>query len=173
MILNIGLPRTGTASMAEALKILGYKKVVHKVSELKIISIEEIKKLDALTDFAGLIQAKAFTLDQIKKEFDAQFILTTRPFGSWYESCTNFFKRKHNPNNPGPDKYVSPIHDTVFKGITDEDAYKKMYTDHNVRAKLLFPGLLELNVEEVSWKKLCNFLKKSVPEEDYPHVNRG
>ncbi|KAK5136209.1 hypothetical protein LTR08_003816 [Meristemomyces frigidus] len=105
-VLVLGLPRTGTSSMVQALKILGYDNVHHMATcisnplenELWLKAIDAkwgdampLNREDwdallgdcmAVTDFPSA----AFPMELIKAYPEAKVILTTRPFDAWYSS---------------------------------------------------------------------------------------
>ncbi|KAL4724673.1 hypothetical protein ACLX1H_008115 [Fusarium chlamydosporum] len=109
-VLSLGLPRTGSASMAEALTILGYKDVYHGIQAIdrnqdwmvmeracdasfpnlpshtgKPLTREEWDELwghcEATTDVASL-----FASQLIETYPDAKVILTIRDFEPWFKS---------------------------------------------------------------------------------------
>ncbi|KAM4061063.1 P-loop containing nucleoside triphosphate hydrolase protein [Hirsutella rhossiliensis] len=109
-VLALGLPRTGSASIAEALTILGYKDVYHgsrffdSPGDLRIFSRAADATFPVLPTYTG----RAFTLQDWEKVFGsceastdvagvfsnqlvelypkAKVILTVRSFDKWYES---------------------------------------------------------------------------------------
>ncbi|TWU70851.1 hypothetical protein ED733_002123 [Metarhizium rileyi] len=110
-VLSLGLPRTGSASIAKALKILGYESVCHGVDIIdtapevlrlfgraadasfpvlpsytgKPFAVKDWEELywkyDASTDVAGL-----FGPHVLKCYPNAKVILVIRPFEQWFES---------------------------------------------------------------------------------------
>ncbi|PHH82669.1 hypothetical protein CDD82_5209 [Ophiocordyceps australis] len=114
-VLSLGLPRTGSASMARALTILGYENVCHGLDLIEAASPKVFNLLDracdatypALPSYTG----KAFSVDDWEELYrdceastdaagvfapqmmqcypDAQVILAIRPFDKWYESVND------------------------------------------------------------------------------------
>ena len=81
-IFGIGLSRTGTLSLTEALKELGYR-TVHYPPIPKFFKY--IDENDAFTDITVSCNYKI--LD--KKYLGSKFILTIRDKESWLKSCEN------------------------------------------------------------------------------------
>ena len=184
-IFCIGVNKTGTSSLHQALKILGYRSV-HYVDKhgnnIKTI-IEQnyqagrdiltgLEEYDAISDWDYPTHAI-----EIFKMFDAQypgskFILNTREFNSWIESrknhvLNNQIKKAQNPNNPEPG--------LEWQRIDIED-WKTEYESRHKEAYLHFKDrqddLLVFNVSEGdSWGKLCPFLNKPIPEVAFPRAN--
>ncbi|KAJ4045914.1 hypothetical protein NW758_006106 [Fusarium oxysporum] len=133
-VLCLGLPRTGTASMAEALTVLGYKDVFHG---LKILDDKEAwKNLERATDasFPNLptYTGKPFTRQQwdeiwgeceattdvasiyaprlIETYPNAKVILVIRDFEPWFKSVDeSVLKQLWNPIAEFSIKFVEPL----------------------------------------------------------------
>lgn len=167
-IFGIGLPRTGTASLCEALRILGYS-VRHYPKY-----ISRAANYDALVD-----TPICNCFEQLDEEYPgSKFILTTRSLESWLKSCKNASARFrwHNlrpDGRCGPEVYKS--HMDLF-GCTnyDETKFTDGYFKHADRVSKYF-GSRSYLVYEVAdgWTPLCDFLEKPVPGEEFPHRNKS
>lgn len=115
-VLALGLPRTGTASIAEALTILGYKNVHHgitaidKVDDWKVIERAADASFPNLPTYtgrpftreqwdelygpceAGTDMASLFSVQLIKTYPEAKVLLVIRDFDKWYESYEIIFQ---------------------------------------------------------------------------------
>jgi hypothetical protein len=161
-IFGIGLTRTGTTSLTEALKILGYS-AVHCP-----MSYEEIEHHEASTDTA--VAARFEFLDLLYP--NSKFILTIRDLDSWIDSAA-FLARS--------------VNDPIWKLETRSklwgsfvfDRYKFIEGYHKHHSKVLHHftnrpnDFLTLDLKSTDkFEKLCSFLDKPIPSDDYPHLNK-
>nr|XP_039263590.1 uncharacterized protein LOC120339504 isoform X2 [Styela clava] len=158
-IICAGLQKTGTKSIAEALRILGYD--VHDAFEQLLYDRELWDKIVANTvtteDYQRILRDVDAVIDwpavavweQIMEAFpDAKVILTIRSNeDEWYGSMKNQCKVTNN--------YVP-----------------SRYRQHNLYVNSICPEkkLLIYNVKE-GWEPLCRFLNKEIPEQTFPKVN--
>lgn len=173
-IIGIGFQKTGTSTLREALKILGY--TVKDTTPRALIPILRgnfkkvlriLKNYDALEDTPWYI---------IYKELDvmipgSKFILTIRDEESWYTSVS---------------KHIGDLraahHEWIYgrgKGLPKEDKENtiSVYRKHATEVKEYFkdrPGdLLVLDFTKGDkWEKLCEFLGKEIPAIPFPHYNK-
>ena len=161
-IFGIGLTRTGTTSLAEALKILGYS------AKHLPMSYHDIEIHDASTDTP--VAARFPILDVFYP--NSKFILTTRDKDSWIISAESL-----NRNNDDPIWLLEGraiLYKTVIfernKFLDAYDNYQDFVTNYfkNRPNDLLVLSLNDTN----KWEKLCNFLNKSIPNVEYPYLNK-
>lgn len=169
---GIGLGRTGTKSLCEALRILGYRKVIHNP-----LTLEELDDCDAA---AEALCAQNFKYLDYKFP-NSRFVLTTRNEQDWLESCDRAMKKypwQRLLNTP----YYGPMirNRMVRFGCVeyDEDALRRTFYMHHLNVFDYFSdkdNLLVLDLfhtpREDPWKKLCDFLDKDVPETPFPNVD--
>lgn len=174
-IIGVGFQKTGTSTLREALKILGYK--VKDTSSRALIPIlkgnyakvlKMIRKYDAVEDTPWYKIYKE--LDSLLP--DSKFILTTRDSESWYQSVN-----RHIGNLRSAD------HEWIYgrgKGLPKDDKENtiKVFLNHNREVINYFKGrpndLLVLDfTKDDKWEKLCEFLNKEVPKVPFPHYNKG
>jgi len=161
-IFGIGLTRTGTTSLTEALKILGYS-AVHCP-----MSYEEIENHEASTDTA--IAARFEFLDLLYP--GSKFVLTTRDLDSWIESAASL------------DRFESdPIWQLETRAklwgsfLFDREKFIEGYHKHHSKVLRHFRNrpndflILDLRATE-KFEKLCGFLNKPKIESEYPHLNK-
>jgi len=178
-IFAIGFHKTGTSSLGRALEILGYKSCFG-ANELRA-QLGDSNMMQALfkSDFESIFKfAEAYECFNdlpwfaIYKALDqrfpnSKFILTTRIESSWLKSSKEYFGDT-----------VSPFRLWLYgrsNAINEEEVYLNRYKKHNKEALIYFENrddLLILPIEEKDkWARLCAFLDKPIPQEDYPQFN--
>jgi len=187
-IFNIGLHRTGTSSLADALTKLGYK--VWHGPYFKKLENNYYEKFDALTDtqVKGKNQPD-FNYKKLYEKFpNAKFILTVRKDkDKWCESIyksnrffkgyrlfipedyitTNFCKDLVYPKDIK--KRISELTKQDLIDIFDKhnNDIIKFFKDNNASDKLLIFDITNGD----GWEELCGFLNKPVPKNKYPKIN--
>lgn len=175
-VLGTGWAKTGTTSLAEALKILGYN---HKTQQLTLVTDlytereEEIYKIaseyDSFDDWPWLL---------LYKEFDqrfpgTKFVLTKRNTQSWIVSYRKQLDRsaKHSQL----DEWRSKLYGLSFPNVTDEQLIER-YERHNADVLTYFAArpndLLVVDWSKGDgWAELCAFLGKPMPAKPFPEAN--
>ncbi|KAM0549415.1 hypothetical protein ACHAPJ_009401 [Fusarium lateritium] len=213
-VLSLGLPRTGSASMAEALTMLGYKGVYHGIQALdapsdwammnraadasypnlptytgRPFTRKEWDELwghcEAVTDVASV-----FAPQLIEAYPDAKVILVIRDYDPWFKSIDEgVLKALWNPIAWFSIFAIEPLLGSVagitarkqmlglFQAQTGEEARKKgreTYERHHrvIREMVSKEQLLEYRLGE-GWGPICEFLDKSMPDEEFPWVNEA
>ena len=126
-IIGVGFQKTGTSTLREALKILGFKVCDTKPSLLIPILKGNIKKVLKVADSYDALEDNPWPL--IYKDLDqhlpgSKFILTIRDEQSWFKSVSNHIK-----------DISSPIHEWIYgygNGIPrkNKENALKVYNDH-------------------------------------------
>ena len=179
-IFGIGLPKSGTSSLHEALKLLGYTSTQNpddKITEKELRSanynLSILTKYDAVMDIP--IPAIYSQLDEAWP--DSKFILTVRPIDSWIESSRRAgFNQSYAIPKPGS---TVEFYMTLLFGcnVFDEKRYRWVYETHNKIVQDYFSGaksdqLLILDFSRGDgWKELCTFLDLPTPDIPFPHAN--
>ena len=171
-VINVGRGRTGTTSLNRALRMLGYCSL-HDPNVIRgmpiLDGINEIGRLGYNT----VTESVRWTLEDIIKvdeEYpNIKWILTTRKNKDvWYSSFLNRHKLKQEKLSlclPGADPKLETLWKCEFY-----DEYNKMVVSH-LKDRVL---VLEAELDSASkWKKLCEFLGKDIPKEEYPFLNRS
>ncbi len=191
-IFGIGLSRTGTMSLAQALGLLGYRShhfpqdevtreqiLAYLSSGADRLRLSVLERLDALTDTP--VCASYEGLDAAYP--GSKFILTLRDKQSWLESCRAYWASSVDaylaarPNDPLP-AYLIPIHAKIYGTATfDRERFSRAYDDYHARVRRHFSDrpadLLELNVVAgEGWDALCGFLGLPRPRAEFPSENR-
>ena len=194
-VICAGLNKTGTKSLAEALRILGYE--VYDFEEQTLDFVDEwikvfngeppgatirlvYKHADAVTDYPGL-----YFWEEILQEYpNCKVILTLRDEDKWIESWMNQLAmvEAHRPTL----LFLSPTGGKMFKvfnsflracygeahNLKNTYIFKKNGRIHNERVKATVPkdNLLEFSVTQ-GWEPLCRFLGHEIPEMPFPREN--
>lgn len=171
-IFGIGAGRTGTSSLAEALKIL-------RIKTSHWIHHEEISREIKRDNFRlPLLERYDAVLDNpipaIYQKLDAQypgskFILTVRDIDHWFRSIERFYQTR-------PLSYEALLF--YQTGFFSRELFRKRYTEHCLEVLAYFkdrPGdLLVLDITAGDgWDKLCSFLGKNKPRKPFPWLNRS
>ena len=158
---GIGLSRTGTTSLAQALGILGYKTIHYP------LYFEELKGFRAATDITILLWLEA--LD--KKYPGSKFVWTEREINSWLKSC-----EKHLAESQ-PTARMLEIRQQCY-GCTDfdEKLYLQAYHQHLAQVEEYFHDRPQdfLKIDLIAgqgWELLCPFLGKPIPKKLFPHLH--
>jgi hypothetical protein len=178
-IFGIGFHKTGTASLAEALRILGFRvahgmvingpKGVHiepPVTNAKVLpyAVARAREVDAACDSPW---------PTLFRELDAafpgaKFILTLRDPRAWVDSMRRHFGDRHSDAL----QWIYGV--PCVTG--NESRCIEVYEAHNRAVREHFAvrpaGLLELDFAKgEGWDKLCTFLGRPVPAQPFPHDN--
>lgn len=165
----IGLGRTGTRSICEALKILGYKNVKHNV-----LTFADIDGTDAGAESLFLQNYKYLDI----KYPASKFILTTRPIKEWLQSVAMAMKIYQKEKMPN-EFYDAMLRNRMIRfGCIDYDELKlrKKYYEHHFDVYNYFdnrPDLLTLETSDFSWEPLCQFLNLPIPNQQFPCIKDG
>jgi len=170
MIFGIGFGRTGTRSLALALRGFGYR-VAHWAELYRNLRMDLTLNPEVFVAYDALIDC---TMPLMYRELWApehKFILTIRNVNDWYQSVirhrrscsTTALKRK--------------LRKEIF-GVEDlhEPSLKYAFLRHEINVKNFFrdkDNLLILDVDSKDkWGLLCPFLGKERPDITYPHKNK-
>lgn len=175
-IFGIGLSKTGTTSLANALQILGCKTrdnmgvVKYTAGELSSVDLAIVEAFDALTDTP---------IPSFYRELDARFpgskfILTVRDADGWLASCKKQFTQRFAELQTDAHKRL--FLDLYGTDVFDPERFASGYDRfvHGVREYFKHrPGdLLTINVAAgEGWEKLCPFLGRPVPDIPFPKAN--
>jgi hypothetical protein len=190
-VICAGAPKTGTKSMAVALRRLGYKTYdfLEQVSNFneewhamfaqgKVPDFKAMfDDVDAVTDTPA-----SFVYEEIAECFpEAKVVLTIRDEDAWLKSVRehmSFFspwlKILIYLSNYKLARLLPLIRVAMF-GTNNPNAsflHLKRYRSHNDRVRQVIPAerLLVFDVKQ-GWKPLCDFLGHEVPDEPFPRKN--
>ena len=138
-IIGIGLPRTGTTSLAKFLRNLGFFGknfcVIHGNRENDLIKIEEKTFLIDNSAYRNYKQKL------INSNQETKFILTTRDKKSWEQSIHNMKEKKFN----------------IPKDLPDINMYHKEVTEF-FKSNNLINRLLVIDLNNIDVQKIYSFL---------------
>jgi hypothetical protein len=184
-IFGIGFYKTGTTTLFEALRVLGYHTIngdtpgSYPGADDGATLIRQIDAGDFRLPTFGMFDA--FTDNpyfRIWREIhamypDARYVLTVRDEEPWIASCVAFYQnRRIRPMRVwmfGP--HADPSRDEQSR-----QAWLDAYRAHNKAVREFFaarPGqLFEFDpTRERGWERLCAFLQAPVPAYPWPHAN--
>ena len=195
-VICAGVGKTGTKSIAKALRHLGFNVFDFEEQILSLDFIDhwfdvfrngaepDVKRVyqnaDAVVDSPGNL-----FWEEILEAFpDCKVILSERDEDSWVKSVANQFEVLDTVKS----RTVSILSPTMRKMYLIADSnvvalvgsrnkastyvFRKRYRIHNHRVKSIVPPdkLLVYNVQQ-GWKPLCDFLGCEVPTAAFPHEN--
>lgn len=175
-IFCIGLNKTGTISLHEALETLGFRSLhwggpaTRKAVERAIA--EDVPLLTYLGDYDAYsdIQRLSVSFDVLDRQYPgSKFILNTRDLEGWLDS-----RRRHVERNQAA-KAAGKYSGTFLTVDTDE--WRELFVGHHKRVRDYFASrpddLLEMNVTAGDgYEKLCPFLGVDPPARPFPWRNR-
>lgn len=175
-IFGIGLSKTGTTSLANALQILGYKTkdnmgiVKYVAGDVSSVDLDLVDAFEALTDTP---------IPSFYRELDirypgSKFILTVRDSEGWLKSC----KKQFTPRFAG---IQTDAHRRLFIELYGTDAfdargfargYERFVSGVSEYFKDRQSDLLIVDIAAgEGWEKLCPFLQRRVPDIPFPKAN--
>jgi hypothetical protein len=177
-VFGIGLSKTGTQSLAAALRILGLSTIHYPWNWNDILRHDAACDIPVITHFEFLY--KVFP--------DSKFILTTRDISLWLESCEKHF----SPNNQKElfrskpveeweprDFHIADIEQRVYgTWMYDESLFRTAYVQHTQYILDFFASrdrnrllIIDLTSNKDAWKELTEFLDMdAIP---FPWENRA
>ena len=167
----IGFHRTGTKSLAQALRSLGYRVAGPTGAQNPAIAERAVAMALALATEYDAFNDNPWPL--LYQTLDAtfpgsRFILTMRGEARWIQSAVAYFGIEE-----------TPMRRWIYGPGTpsgNEATYVARYRRHNAEVLEYFQGrddLLALDLEGGrGWPELCGFLGVPVPNQPFPHLNR-
>ncbi len=180
-IFGIGLSRTGTTSLAEALNLLGIK-TIHFPSDLK--TFEELKsgnyRLSILETYQGAtdISVAPFYAQLDKIYPNSKFILTVRDPDSWISSVEKHWNLAQRWTG-GAYPFIEFIRAAVYGTVQfQEHRFRFVYETHCRNVREHFENrpedFLMMDIcNGDGWEKLCPFLGLSPPDQPFPNRNQA
>jgi hypothetical protein len=175
-VFGIGLNKTGTISLHEALETLGFRSLHWGGPEVKHAVLRALSENRPLVDDLGPYDAYS-DIEPLSQNFDvlhaqypgARFVLTTRDVESWVDSRRRHVERNLRRQEQG-------LYHGNFVEV-DEAAWREEHRRHHERVLTFFgarPGdLLVMSiVEGDGYEVLCPFLGVERPEAEFPWRHR-
>ncbi|QQS39782.1 MAG: hypothetical protein IPM63_10370 [Acidobacteriota bacterium] len=194
----VGRNKTGTTSLAEVFRDLGFSVGSQKKAErfVKDYSRGNWKPLIRHCRTAEVFQDAPFSWPYtwliLHEHFpSAQFVLTTRDPEEWYESVVRFHGKKFSRDGGVPTKEDLMAAEYNYKGMMwdfnraiyktpENDPYNKEemirnYETHNYSIRHFFkdrPNFIEIDVSvDRDYLRLCDFLGREPVANRFPHLN--
>lgn len=176
-VFGIGLNKTGTSSLHEALTILGFESLhwggpaIRELVEGSLRSGEALlARLEDSIDAFSDIEALSTNYRLLDEQYPGSvFILTVRPVDEWIES-----RRRHVVRNVR--RKEEGCYDGTFLEV-DEPGWREQWNRHVDGVRSYFRGrddCLEVDLtSDPSWGPLCALLDLPHPETAFPWMNRG
>jgi len=194
----IGLNKTGTTSLVDAWKELGYTKIYSgfdKPTVVKIMPNKFVFKdgniinsgfnndyyiLKLLISGYECMKDRPFNTNNLyrwleKNYYNSKFILTIRDEEEWWNSVNKWLSFTTES-----DKIKGEMRINLYKkhfNTTEftKDSFIDYYRDYNNKVKEYFkgnPNFLEINIcNGEGWELLCPFLNKPIPNKEFPKSN--
>lgn len=175
-VFGIGLNKTGTISLHEALETLGFRSLHWGGPEVRVQVeraladgrplVEDFPQYDAFSDIWALSEH----FDVLDRQYPgSRFVLTTRDVDSWVES-----RRRHVARNLA--RRAEGRYDGTFLTV-DEPAWRAQFHEHHDRVATYFAGRTDLLVLRIAegegYEKLCPFLGVEPPPTPFPFRHRA
>jgi tetratricopeptide (TPR) repeat protein len=185
-VFGIGLPKTGTTTLAAALSILGFD-VLDWQNPLTgaLMTDDDLVLFDAFTDAAACVGFERFH----ERFSNAKFIYTTRPVEAWASSLLRHWHDRQGIASFAAMQQAIMLPDYFHHGalfreqnralFLDHDDPAAAYRAHDRRVRRFFAdkpgdGFLELDLfGGQGWSELCAFLGRPIPAQPFPWENRG
>jgi len=183
-IFGIGMQKTGTTSLAAALRILGYETAHWESPQWARWVWMEMQTYGKSLTLERWYAATDFPIAPLYKELDkgypgSKFILTIRKEDDWLRSVERHWDPKYNKwrKDWEWDCFSHRMHQEVYgRRSFDPTVFLARYRRHNAEVIEYFKhrsdDLLVLHIEEGDiWNQLCWFLGKPLPVVPYPREN--
>lgn len=175
-VFGIGLGKTGTTSLTEALEELGYNKAIHFPIDDHNMSLVLNGYYDAATDTPIARDYKKL----LELYPEAGFILTTRELQSWLKSMETHMTKGRGKHGARRSNIAKLRTDLYGSKKFDRELYEQAFKTHlmNVIEHFTETGnmdrlLIHSFSDNPGWEVLCKFLELEVPDIDFPHLNKG
>jgi len=174
-VFGIGLNKTGTSTLGECLRRLGYRHQSYSSAALAAFShgrvtdvVDMTREFDSCEDWPWpLVWRELYW----RYGEAARFVLTTRASSKvWVESL------KAHALNTHPTRAMRPVIYGHYYPHGYEAEHQRAYERHNAAVRAFFAReaphlLLEVCWERGDgWEQLCGFLGLPVPDAPFPHV---
>jgi hypothetical protein len=186
-LFGIGLHKTGTTSLHEAFKLLGFDSLHWGSGEAPLIWYEmnSLGQSPTLERFYALSDNPIPLLyRKLDKAYPgSKFVLTLRNEAEWLESVKKLWSYRYNPTRHLWDVYpISNQLHTALYGRADFDAqvFLERYRRHNEEVREYFKNrpndllVIDMDMPRGKMAALCRFLSLPIlPDGLYPQVNRS
>lgn len=170
-VFGIGLARTGTTSLHEAMGILGVSSAPSSVALLDTIDAAFLAEYDAFFD-----NPVPFRYTQLAEVVpDARWIVTQRNVDDWIDSMRWLFGEGLDRLDPAIRSVGDAVHRDVYgTDRFDETRLRAVYANHygEVSTWIADRPHVWLHVEDgFGWEPICELIGRPVPQQPFPHAN--
>ncbi len=181
-VFGLGLSKTGTSSLGEALNLLGIRTIHYPCDESTFACLRNGRyRLPILEGYQGAVDIPVAPFyAQLDAEYPgSRFVLTVRDPQAWLRSVELHWELMMEWWHQYPDfkRFQEFISACVYGSIGfSRDRFLHVYETHRRNVERYFgdrPGdLLVLDIcGGEGWEALCPFLGVEVPEAPFPHAN--
>lgn len=170
-IFGIGMQRTGTSTMTQALEVLGYESEHFPAGLWGNRSHPVLFENNAFFD-----NPIPIIYQELDERFpESKFILTIRDEDDWLQSCEHLFTEKRGDFGFDKSERIKEMHHALYgTNHFDAEVFRAAFRRHNREVKEYFSNrcddLLIIDIgQEDKWTPLCSFLGADHPEQPFPH----
>lgn len=178
-VFGIGWARTGTTTLGTCFRLLGYNHQTQDLSLVKDLAKNDLLRIMALAATKDTFDDWPWIIlyQQLDQAFPgSKFVLTRRKTENWLRSYENM-RATEQKTSADINEIRRILYGLPFPHVTQEQLIER-YERHNAEVVNYFrdrPGdLLVVDWEQGDgWNELCAFLGRSVPDQPFPHANKG
>lgn len=172
-IIVVGLPKTGTSTLAVMLRMLNYKVTGPNIDYIKgdhTFLNAKYSEYNGFQDYPWCFEWETFVKDP-----QAKFIVLKRDKESWYKSFYESYGGKEHRYLSYSFINISKLPENKIKFLNYFDSY---YDNVNSYIKKEPSRFLEVSIDSFEWSQLCDFLDEDLPKNVFgkaikkPHVNK-
>ena len=171
-VFGLGLARTGTTSLHEAMGILGLRSAPDSIPLVDGIDLDFLAQHDCFFD--NPIPFRYQALEAVCPH--SRWIVTQRPVEDWLQSMRWLFGPGLDRLDPAMRRIGDRVHRRVYgTDRFDEDRLRRLYVDHYgaLAEWTQTRDSLWLHVDHgLQWEPICELLALPVPPIAFPHTNR-
>ena len=172
-VFGLGLARTGTTSLHQAMGILGLRSAPDSIPLLESIDLDFLAAHDAFFD--NPIPFRYEALDTVCP--NSRWIITQRPVEEWLTSMRWLFGPGLDRLDPAMRDIGDRVHREVYGSAEyDEGRLRALYGEHygNLASWVQDRQAVWIHVDsgDLTWEPLCELLSLPRPAVDFPHSNR-
>lgn len=173
-VLGVGYPRTGTSSLCEALRILGYNAIHHAPERVPLFPAEtydwkEYDNVDAVTDAPACLYWRELAVAYP----GLKMVLTVREPEGWWFSMQRHADSIRTGGDHEHITYSNQLHRLLFGcSVPSRYWWTRRILEHNGMVKASNGELLVMDIRD-GWAPLCEFLGKPIPRNEFPWLNRS
>ena len=179
-IFGIGLSKTATTTLCDALSILGYK-TIHYAPIVQIEKNEAdfiwpwwIEEYDAMADLPV-----AAVYPELSRRFpNSTFILTTRNEDAWLVSARKHFNQAAFDSARDVEKFRQGVllnKHMYGANVFDEARFRQAFRNHTAEVRQHFDGDPRYHELDICggdrWERLCQIVGRPVPDVPFPKSN--